>query len=249
MLDVSGVSAGYGRIGVLKEITLRVGPGEIVAIVGANGAGKSTLLKTISGLVRARRGMIRVEDQEITHWAPEKIVRSGVRHVPEGRQLFGPLSVLDNLLLGAYGDSTLANRKAVMARVEQVYEIFPILRQRNAQRANTLSGGEQQMLAIGRALMGTTKLLLLDEPTTGLAPLIVREILNVILRLRRQGISILLVEQNARLAFSVATRAYVMETGRVVLAGTPEQLILEDTVRKAYLGNSPKLIRTEVTQR
>jgi len=249
MLEVSGLSAGYGRIEILKEISLRVHPGEVVAIVGANGAGKSTLLKTISGLVRARCGTIRVADQEITRWAPEKIVRSGVRHVPEGRQLFGPLSVLDNLLLGAYGDPSLSRKRRVMERVGQVYEIFPVLRQRHFQKANTLSGGEQQMLAIGRALMGTTKLLLLDEPTTGLAPLVVREILNVILRLRSQGISILLVEQNARLAFSVAMRAYVMETGRIVLTGTPEQLILDDLVRKAYLGNSPRPLKAGATQR
>jgi branched-chain amino acid transport system ATP-binding protein len=235
MLQVSNVTFSYGRICALDGVSLEVNAGEVVAIIGANGAGKTTLLKTISGICRPQTGTIKFEGQEITQMPPERIVRLGVSQVPEGRQVFVRQSVQVNLELGAFH-----RRHCPAAEFRQdldlVYSLFPVLQQRADQVAGTLSGGEQQMLAIGRALMARPKLLLLDEPSMGLAPLIVKEIFKVLKELSRQGTPILLVEQNAKMALRIAQRGYVMETGCVVLADTASRLMETDAVQVIYLG-------------
>jgi len=234
LLQVSNLSTHYGPIQALFDVSLEVHPGELVAMVGANGAGKTTLLHTLSNVQKASGGKVRFDGAEITRRAPHKIVRSGICHVPEGRQVFAPLSVDDNLRLGAY---SLRKEKAwVEEELERVYELFPILKQKAAQSAGTLSGGQQQMLAIGRALLGRPRLLLLDEPSMGLAPLLVEEIFRVIQRLNDKGVTILLVEQNARAALGIADRGYVLETGRIVLSAAAEELLADEAVRRAYLG-------------
>ena len=242
MLRIRNLETGYGNLRVLKRISLHVNSGEIVTIIGGNGAGKSTLLNTISGSVRSRSGSISFKDQEISQWAPEKIVRLGCSLVPEGRQLFPTMTVLDNLSLGAY--SLYRKRKSadVDAELAEVYELFPRLEERAQQYAGTLSGGEQQMLAIGRSLMAQPDLIMLDEPSMGLAPLIVRDILQTAATLKSQGKTILLVEQNARAALKIADRGYVMETGHLILEGSAAELLENHDVQRAYLGKDYKRI-------
>ena len=231
MLKVTGLEARYGRIPALRGIDLAVSAGELVALVGANGAGKSTLLRALSGLQRAT-GTVVFEGEDITDELPEYRVRLGIVQCPEGRQVFGPLTVEDNLRLGAYR----RGRASAAATLARVYGMFPALAQRRRQAAGTLSGGEQQMLAIGRALMAEPRLLLLDEPSMGLAPRLVREIFAAIRALRADDTALLLVEQNAAAALAIADRGYVLETGRVVLSGTGAELLADRGVRAAYLG-------------
>lgn len=224
--------AGYGELEILHGIDLEVREGEVVALIGANGAGKTTTLKTISGVVRASTGSITFEGQGIHNWQPRQIVSEGLIQVPEGRKLFPELSVRDNLFLGSYR----RGRSEADDTVEEVFELFPLLRERSDQTAGTLSGGEQQMLAIGRALMGKPRLLMLDEPSLGLAPMLVADIFEVVRDLRRRGLTVMLVEQNAVHALQLSDRGYVLENGSVVLEGTGEELLGDDRVRSAYLG-------------
>jgi branched-chain amino acid transport system ATP-binding protein len=224
-------------IHALRSASLHVKQKEIVALIGANGAGKTTLLSAVSGVVRPASGEVSLDGTPITRERADRIVRQGVAHVPEGRHVFKPLSVEDNLLLGAYHRFSLRARASIRQEIEGVFSLFPALADRRKQLAGTLSGGEQQMLAIGRALLSSPKVLLLDEPSMGLAPRIVREIFGHISKLRRErGMTILLVEQNARGALSIADRGYVLETGRVVLQGSSEELLANRDVQRAYLG-------------
>jgi len=236
MLEVKSISTFYGYVQALKEISIEVGSGEIVSIIGANGAGKSTLLNSISAITPPRHGQISLNSKDITRLSPETIVDMGISQVPERRQVFSELSISDNLLLGGYLRLKKGDRAGVQADIESIYELFPILKERQHQLAGTLSGGEQQMLAIGRGLMAKPKILLLDEPSLGLAPLLVKEIFRVLRQLREQGTTIVLVEQDARAALGLADRAYVMETGRIELSGTSEELMANEDVKKAYLG-------------
>jgi len=231
MLQVRGLQAGYGRIPALHGIDLRVGAGELVALLGANGAGKSTLLRALSG-VHPASGNIFFNNNEIQNLPAERRVALGIVQVPEGRQVFGPLTVEDNLRLGAYA----RGRGGTQASLERVYALFPALASRRGEAAGTLSGGQQQMLAIGRALMAQPRLLLLDEPSMGLAPRLVAEIFACIQGLRAADTAILLVEQNAAAALAIADRAYVLEAGRLTLSGTGKELLADDAVRTAYLG-------------
>ncbi len=232
ILEVRDLHVAYGAIQALKGVSLTVQRGEITTIIGANGAGKSTLLRAISALVRPTRGTIRFENSDITRLPPHRIVQMGIIHVPEGRRIFAEMSVYENLLLGAYSQWG----RDLDERLERVFAIFPRLKERLNQRAGTLSGGEQQMLAIGRALMARPRLLMLDEPSLGLAPFLVREIFQVIRQINQQGVPILLVEQNAHMALEIAHRGYVLETGRVVLTDTAANLLRNPAVREAYLG-------------
>ncbi|MCR4401552.1 MAG: ABC transporter ATP-binding protein [Firmicutes bacterium] len=234
MLEVKGVECFYGSINVLRGVSFHVDTGEIVALIGANGAGKTTTLRAISGLVRVAKGDVVYEGRSIANQPPHAIVSQGIVHVPEGRQVFQELSVEDNLVLGAYTAKHAADR---LEALEQVYERFPRLRERRRQMAGTLSGGEQQMLAIGRALMSRPKLLLLDEPSMGLAPILVREVFSIIEEISRGGATILLVEQNARMALSLADRAYVLRTGTIVLSGSGREVAANPEVREAYLAD------------
>jgi branched-chain amino acid transport system ATP-binding protein len=237
LLEVSGLSARYGPVHALRDVSLDVRAGELVALIGANGAGKSTLLRTIAGLLAPTAGRVAVDGRDVTGRAPEALLRAGVALVPERRRIFGDLTVLDNLELGGYAlprGRDFASRLA--AGVEAAYDRFPVLRQRSRQLAGTLSGGEQQMLAIGRALMTGPRLLLCDEPSLGLAPLVVQEIMRLLAALRAAGTTILLVEQNARLALRFADRAYVLEVGRVALSGASADLLADDQLKAAYLG-------------
>jgi len=236
MLKIRNLDAGYGSLNVLRRVSIHVKPGEIVTIIGANGAGKSTLLKTITGLLRARAGDILFDNADIGRMPTERIVLRGCSLVPEGRQVFPAMPVIENLLLGAYVQYRRGNRQVVEKDLGHVYDLFPVLRQRERQLAGTLSGGEQQMLAIGRALMARPKLIMLDEPSMGLAPLMVKEIFNIIAKLRDEGNTVLLVEQNARSALKLANRGYVLETGRVILEGGAEDLLANRDVQRAYLG-------------
>lgn len=244
MLRIKNINTFYGQVHAIKNVSLHLAEGEIVTLIGANGAGKTTLLNSLSGIVPPKTGQILFNETEINHLAPHKIVRLGVSQVPEGRQVFKPLSVEDNLELGAYLNYGIKGGKAqAKIDMEMVYELFPILRQRRKQLAGTLSGGEQQMLAIGRALMAKPRLLLLDEPSMGLAPMIVQEILKVIANLSREKkTTILLVEQNARAALKIAHRGYVLETGRLILEGTADELLENKDVQRAYLGRDKKEI-------
>ncbi|PKQ17293.1 MAG: ABC transporter ATP-binding protein [Actinobacteria bacterium HGW-Actinobacteria-7] len=235
LLELHNVDSGYGRTQVLRDVSLHVDAGELVALIGSNGAGKSTLLKTIVGLLRASSGELNLDGNSITHMTPEKLVRRGVALVPEGRLLFGPMTVRENLELGAY--SAGARRgTAVKDGLRRVFELFPVLSERASQHAETLSGGEQQMLAVARALMSSPTLLLLDEPSLGLAPRVIAEIFSALEVLRREGMTILLVEQDARLALKHADRGYVMRTGEIVLEGAASDLLTDESVRTIYLG-------------
>jgi branched-chain amino acid transport system ATP-binding protein len=235
MLSVRELVAGYGPVIALAGIDLDVAAGEIVCVIGPNGAGKTTLMKSIAGLLRPRSGDVTLEGKRLARGADSR-VKSGIALVPEGRRLFAPLSVRDNLELGAYVRLTRGERAAVEADLQRVYEIFPRLKERAGQAAGLLSGGEQQMVAIGRALMARPRLLLLDEPSMGLAPLVVLEIFAVIRRLHAEGTTVLLAEQNASMALSVSQRAYVIEAGRVVKSGTAASLESDPAVKEAYLG-------------
>ena len=233
MLKVDNIDVYYGAIHAIKGISIEVPKGEIVTLVGSNGAGKSTTLRTISGLMKPKNGAILFEDKNIVGVPAHKIVGMGLCQVPEGRHVFANMSVMENLELGAY----LRNDKDGIARdLEDVFKKFPRLLERKDQISGTLSGGEQQMLAMGRALMSRPRLLLLDEPSMGLAPLLVKEIFNIIKEINESGTTVLLVEQNANMALSIADKAYVLETGRIALAGTAQELASSEAVRKAYLG-------------
>ena len=236
MLSIEGLRTSYGSIRVLKGVSIQIPEGKVVSIIGANGAGKSTLLKNISGLVKAQEGRIIYKGKDIAGMPAHRIVGLGISQVPEGRQLFAHLTVLDNIRLGAYHYFKRSNRDEINGSIEHIYQIFPILEKRSKQIAGTLSGGEQQMLAIARALMGRPALLLLDEPSMGIAPLIVREIFNVIKKLNASGTTILLVEQNAKAALKVANHCYVLERGEVVLEGLAAELLDNPKVKEVYLG-------------
>lgn len=232
MLTVSDINVYYGAIHAIKNVSLEVDEGEVVALIGANGAGKSTTLKTMSGLLRSQTGTIEFLGQNIMHMPADKLVAAGLAHVPEGRRVFAQMSVEENLEMGAF---TRPNSE-IAPGLERVYAHFPRLKERRRQVAGTLSGGEQQMLAMGRALMSSPKLLMLDEPSMGLAPILIEQIFDIVRELHAAGTTILLVEQNAQMALSIASRAYVMETGKITLSGTGDELLHNDEVRKAYLG-------------
>ena len=232
MLSVSNINVWYGAIHAIKDISFEVNDGEVVALIGANGAGKSTSLKTLSGLLRTRTGSIEFMGEDITHMSAERIVGHGLVHVPEGRRIFQQMTVEENLDMGAYTQP----HDTIAGNLERVYAHFPRLKERRRQVAGTLSGGEQQMLAMGRGLMANPKLLMLDEPSMGLAPILVEQIFEIVAALHEAGTTILLVEQNAQAALSIASRGYVMETGRITLTGTGQELLHNDDVRKAYLG-------------
>jgi branched-chain amino acid transport system ATP-binding protein len=231
-LELVDVSVSYGQRRALEDVSLRVADGEIVTLLGANGSGKSNTLRAVSGLVRPARGRVVYDGRDVTRWPADAIVAAGVGHVPEGREVFTEFTVLDNLLVGAH----TAPRRTVGERLEAAYGLFPVLRERRGQRAGTLSGGEQQMLAIARALMAQPRMLLLDEPSLGLAPLLAREIFAVVRRINAAGVAVLLVEQNARGALALAERGYVLETGRVVATGASAALAVDPRIRSAYLG-------------
>ncbi|MFH1091004.1 MAG: ABC transporter ATP-binding protein [Pseudomonadota bacterium] len=236
MLEITDLRAFYGAIMAVKGVSLRIEPGSISTLIGANGAGKTTLLKSVSGLIRSKEGRIAFQGRDISRYKPGRIVALGISQVPEGRQIFSHLTVEDNLNLGAYLYYGRRNRDRIIAKKEEIYSIFPILQQRHSQISGTLSGGEQQMLAIARAIMSRPKLLLLDEPSMGLAPLVVLEIFRVIRRLNQEGTTILLVEQNARAALKIAQYGYVIETGMIFLEGDTSGLLANEAVKKAYLG-------------
>lgn len=233
MLEIKNLNVHYGVIHALKNISLLVNEGEIVTLIGANGAGKTTTLRTISGLIKATSGQILLNGNDLANVNAQRRVELGISHVPEGRRIFPPMSVLENLELGAF----LRNDKAQIKKdMDNVFDRFPILGQRKKQLAGTLSGGEQQMLAMGRALMSKPKILLMDEPSMGLAPLLVREIFEIVKDINKSGTTVLLVEQNANMALSIADRAYVIETGTIVISGTGEELAKSDQIKNAYLG-------------
>ena len=231
MLKVEDIQVYYGAIHAIKGVSFHVAPGEIVALIGANGAGKSTILKTVSGLMHPKSGSITFLDKDITHTDGHKLVRGGLAHVPEGRRIFLEMTVQDNLEMGAF-----TQKNVDPAELEKVFTLFPRLAERRKQVAGTLSGGEQQMLAMSRALMSKPKLMMLDEPSMGLAPILVDQIFSIIKDLHKAGTTILLVEQNANRALEIADRAYVLETGKITLEGTGKELASSDEVRKAYLG-------------
>lgn len=233
MLEIRGLTTGYDKLRVLYDVGLEVAEGEVVTLIGANGAGKSTLLRAVAGLLPAWEGSVSLNGTDVTSAGPHRRVEAGLALVPEGRMLFGPMTVDENLRLGAY---RRRDDDGIAADRDLVFELFPVLEERARQTAETLSGGEQQMLAIGRALMSRPRLLLLDEPSLGLAPMIIREIFGVLDRLRRRGLTIFLVEQDAKIALKHADRGYVMRTGRIALSGTAEDLIADDDVRLIYLG-------------
>ena len=236
MLRIQNLSAGYGSLNVLRRLSLHVKPGEIVTIIGANGAGKSTLLRTITGLLRSGSGEVLFQGEDIQRIPPEQVVFRGCSLVPEGRQVFAAMPVKENLLLGAYVQYKRGKHDEVAHDLDRVFGLFPVLKQREHQLAGTLSGGEQQMLAIGRALMARPSLIMLDEPSMGLAPLIVKDIFRIITRIHDEGSTVLLVEQNARSALKIANRGYVLETGRIILEGAAEDLLANREIQRAYLG-------------
>jgi branched-chain amino acid transport system ATP-binding protein len=232
MLAIEKLQVAYGKVQALWDVTLGVPEGEIVALVGANGAGKTTLLKTVSGLLRRQSGSIAYDGKHIDEASPPEIVKHGVVHVPEGRKLFPEMTVVDNLLMGAY---TIPQSERSQ-KLERVFSVFPVLKERQKQIAGTLSGGEQQMVAIGRGLMAGPKLLMLDEPSLGLAPLLVEEVFRVIMEINRLGVTVLLVEQNTQHALTLAHKGFVMELGRIALSGSGSELLANTNIRKAYLG-------------
>ena len=233
MLTVKDLNVYYGMIHALKDVSFEVNQGEIVALIGANGAGKTTTLHTVSGLLAAKSGSVELEGKNITHMPGHQIVRQGMAHVPEGRRVFAGLTVYENLKMGAY---TRSDKQEIADELERVYSSFPRLKERSRQLAGTLSGGEQQMLAMGRALMAHPRILLMDEPSMGLSPLFVGEIFKIIEQVNKQGVTILLVEQNAKKALSIANRAYVLETGRIVKSGDAKVLMNDADIKTAYLG-------------
>lgn len=246
MLEIANVEASYGPVQALRGVTLKVEQGTIVALLGANGAGKTSVLKTISGIIDPRRGSVRFDGREITGTEPDRIVGLGLSHVPEGREVFRLRTVHENLILGAYRRSD----KAEIARdIERMYDYFPILRERQRQRAGLLSGGQQQMLAISRALMARPRMILMDEPSLGLSPILVKEIFTIIRRLRDEGMTILLVEQNASMALNVADYGYIIEVGRIVMEDRAEALRSDPTVKEFYLGISQDDAQTQAAQR
>ena len=233
MLKVTDLQVYYGVIQALKGISFEVNEGEVIALIGANGAGKTTILHTVTGLINQKAGKIEFEGKDISHTPAYKIVAEGMAHVPEGRRVFAELSVYDNLMMGAY---TRKDKKEIAETLAMVYKRFPRLEERKKQMAGTLSGGEQQMLAMGRALMSKPKIILMDEPSMGLSPIFVNEIFDIIKAVSASGTTVLLVEQNAKKALSIADRAYVLETGKVVLEGDAKDLLENDSIKKAYLG-------------
>ena len=233
MLEVKDLQVSYGAIKAVQGVSFKLDKGEIVALIGSNGAGKSTILRTISGLEKAKSGSIMFEGTELTRLKAHKIVEQGIAHVPEGRRVFAGLTVTENLKMGA---NLIRSKSQITEDLERVFDIFPRLKEREKQQAGTLSGGEQQMLALGRALMTNGKLLMLDEPSMGLAPIIVEEIFEVIKKINDMGTSILLIEQNAFLALNTASHAYVLETGKITMEGPSEQLLNDERVKAAYLG-------------
>ncbi len=233
MLEVNGLQVYYGVIQALKGVSFEVNQGEVIALIGANGAGKTTTLHTLTGLLPAKQGSIVFEGKDITKVPPHKIVEMGIAHVPEGRRVFSQLSVYENLMMGAY---TRKDKKEIAENLANVYKRFPRLEERKNQRAGTLSGGEQQMLAMGRALMSSPKMIVMDEPSMGLSPIFVNEIFDIIEEVSSSGTTVLLVEQNAKKALSIADRAYVLETGKIVLSGDAKELMNDDSIKKAYLG-------------
>ena len=233
MLKVSDLKVSYGAIQAIKGISLEVNEGEIVSLIGANGAGKTTTLHTITGLTKAQSGSVELEGRNLLATEAHQIVSLGLAHVPEGRHIFSSLTVEENLMMGSY---IRKDKERIQQDLSRVYTLFPRLQERREQAAGTLSGGEQQMLAIGRAMMSNPRILLLDEPSMGLSPLLVKEIFHIIKELNQQGMTILLVEQNARMALSISNRAYVLETGKIVMEGEGQELLQDDQVRKAYLG-------------
>lgn len=240
MIRIRNLESGYDKLKVLKGLSLHVKKGEIVTIIGANGAGKSTLLNTIASIVKPLSGEILLKDQNVAGAAPDRIVRSGCILVPEGRQLFPTMTVRENLILGAYTLYGTKNGRAAAGNLERIYSMFPVLKDRSTQLAGTLSGGEQQMVAIGRGLMSDPELIMMDEPSMGLAPLIVRDIFRTVETLRDEGKTILIVEQNAKAVLEIADRGYVMETGNFVMEGNAEELLDNDDVQRAYLGRDYK---------
>lgn len=233
LLEIKDLEVNYGVIKAIKGVSFDVNEGEIIALIGANGAGKTTILHTITGLIQAKKGSIVFDGKELTKTPPHKIVSMGMAHVPEGRRIFQQLSVLENLKLGAY---TRKDKSEIASNLKMVYERFPRLEERKNQVAGTLSGGEQQMLAMGRALMSKPRIILMDEPSMGLSPLLVSEIFDIIKVINESGTTVLLVEQNAKKALSIADRAYVLETGNITLSGDAKDLINDESVKKAYLG-------------
>lgn len=233
LLEIKDLEVNYGVIKAIKGVSFDVNEGEIIALIGANGAGKTTILHTITGLIQAKKGSIVFDGKELTKTPPHKIVSMGMAHVPEGRRIFQQLSVLENLKLGAY---TRKDKSEIASTLKMVYERFPRLEERKNQVAGTLSGGEQQMLAMGRALMSKPRIILMDEPSMGLSPLLVSEIFDIIKVINESGTTVLLVEQNAKKALSIADRAYVLETGKITLSGDAKDLINDESVKKAYLG-------------
>ena len=233
MLEVKGLQVYYGVIQALKDVSFEVNQGEVIALIGANGAGKTTTLHTLTGLLPAKQGSIIFEGEDITKMPAHKIVQKGIAHVPEGRRVFADLTVYENLIMGAY---TRKDKKEISENLENVYKRFPRLKERKNQKAGTMSGGEQQMLAMGRALMSNPKMIVMDEPSMGLSPIFVNEIFDIIEKVSASGTTVLLVEQNAKKALSIADRAYVLETGKIVLSGDANDLMNDDSIKKAYLG-------------
>ena len=233
MLEVKDLHVYYGMIQAIKGVSFHVDQGEVIALIGANGAGKTTILHTVTGLLSPKKGSVVFEGQEVTKIPAHKIVSLGMAHVPEGRRVFAELSVYENLKMGAY---TRKDKSEIEENLQKIYERFPRLKERKNQMAGTLSGGEQQMLAMGRALMSQPKIILMDEPSMGLSPILVNEIFDIIQEVSKSGTTVLLVEQNAKKALSIADRAYVLETGRIALEGRAEDLLRDDSIKKAYLG-------------
>ena len=232
MLEINDLHVHYGAVNALNGISLTVNDGEIVSLIGANGAGKTTTLRTISGLEKASAGTVKFDGHDLLHTEPSKIISLGLAHVPEGRHIFPEMTVAENLEMGAYA----AGSDSAAETMADVFQRFPRLKERRRQAAGTLSGGEQQMLAVGRALMAKPKMILMDEPSMGLSPLLVKEIFSIIREVNCQGITVLLVEQNAKMALAISNRAYVLETGRITLSGSAAELLADDRVKKAYLG-------------
>jgi len=236
MLNVNSINTYYGNVHALKDISLKINRGSLISIIGANGAGKSTFLKTIIGLLHPKTGKIEFKQKDITNLSAHQIVKCGVSLVPEGRQLFGPLSVVDNLRLGTYKFTKRERKKKFETNIQKIYKLFPVLEERLHQKAKTLSGGEQQMVTIGRSLMSDPELLLLDEPSLGLAPLFVKDVFDTLKKLKQQGLTIVLVEQNAKMALRISDYVFVLDTGKIILDGPPVKLANNDKLKEAYLG-------------